>query len=93
MKGILRLYSANTSAFSASACRINMEWQPENVETQLSVEQNKLIDLERQKSIIETEDRRGFGDAVRLIQLRGDMEALEGRIRREKQRAKDKHGG
>jgi hypothetical protein len=44
--------------------------QPKNVETQLSVEQNKLIDLERQKSIIETEDHRGFGDAARLIQLR-----------------------
>ena len=70
-----------------------MESQPENVETQLSVEQNKLIDLERQKSIIETEDHRGFGDAARLIQLRGEMEVLEGEIRRDKQRANDKHGG
>ena len=67
--------------------------QPENVETQLSVEQNKLIDLERQKSIIETEDHRGFGDAARLIQLRGEMEALDGEIRRDKQRANDKHDG
>jgi hypothetical protein len=67
--------------------------QPENVETQLSVEQNKLIDLERQKSIVETEDHHGFGDAARLIQLRGEMEALEGKIRRDKQRANDKHGG
>jgi hypothetical protein len=70
-----------------------MESQPENVETQLSVEQYKLIDLERQKSIIETEDHRGFGDAIRLIQLRGEMEALEGEIRLDKQRAKDKDGG
>jgi transcription elongation GreA/GreB family factor len=42
-----------------------MESQPENGETQLSVEQNKLNELERQKSTIETEDHRGFGDAAR----------------------------
>ena len=70
-----------------------MESQPENVETQLAVEQNKLIELERQKSTIETEDHHGFGDAACLIQLRGEMEALEGRIRHDKQRAKEKPGG
>ena len=70
-----------------------MESQPENVEKQLSVEQNKLIELERQKSIIGTEDHHGCGDAVRLIQLRGEIEALEGEIRHDKQRAEDKHGG
>jgi transcription elongation GreA/GreB family factor len=70
-----------------------MESQPENGETQLSVEQNNLNELERQKSTIETEDHRGFGDAARLIQFRGEMEALEGEIRRHKQRANEKHGG
>jgi hypothetical protein len=70
-----------------------MESQPESVETQLSVEQNKIIDLERQESIIETEDHRGFGDAIRLIRLKDEMAALEENIRHDKQRANDKHGG
>jgi hypothetical protein len=43
--------------------------------------------------MIETEDHRGFGDAARLIQLRGELEALEGEIRRDKQRASEKQGG
>jgi hypothetical protein len=46
-----------------------MKSQPDNGETHLSGEENKLIELERQKSIIETEDHRGFGDAIRLIRL------------------------
>jgi hypothetical protein len=70
-----------------------MKSQPENGETQLSGEENKLIELGRQKSIIETEDHRGFGDAIRLIQLNGEMEALEENIMHDKQRAKDNRGG
>jgi hypothetical protein len=70
-----------------------MKSQPDNGETQPSGEKNKLIELERQKSIIETEDHRGFGDAIRLIPLKGEMEALEQNIRHDKQRAKDNRSG
>jgi hypothetical protein len=66
-----------------------MNSQPENGETNLSGEENKLIELERQRSIIESGEHRGFGDAIRLIQLKGEMEALEENIRHAKQRAKD----
>ncbi len=38
-------------------------------DARLSGEENKLAELERQKGIIETEEHRGFGDAIRLIQL------------------------
>ena len=58
-------------------------------DAQLSAEENKLAELERQKHTIENEDHRGFGDAIRLIQLRSEMEALEENIRHDKQRAKD----
>jgi hypothetical protein len=54
-----------------------MKPQPEIGDTQLSGEENKLAELERPKSIIETEDHRGYGDAIRLIQLKAEMEALE----------------
>jgi len=43
--------------------------------------------------MIETEDHREFGDAIRLIQLRGEMEALEENIMHDKQRAKNNRGG
>jgi hypothetical protein len=64
-----------------------MKPQPEVGDTQLSVEENKLAELERQKSIIETEEHRGFGDAIRLIQLKGEMEALKEDIMHDKHRA------
>jgi hypothetical protein len=67
--------------------------QSEIGDTQFSGEENKLADLERQESTIETEDHRGFGDAIRLIHLRGEMEALEESIMHDKQRAKDHRGG
>ena len=70
-----------------------MKPQPEIGDTQLSGEENKLAELERQKSILETEEHRGFGDAIRLIQLKGEMEALEENIMHDKQRAKDNRGG
>lgn len=70
-----------------------MKSQAENGEVQLSMEENKLIELERQISIIETEDHRGFGDAIRLIRLKDEMEALEENIRHDKQRAKDNRSG
>jgi hypothetical protein len=70
-----------------------MKLRPENRETQLSEEENKLLELDRQESIIETEDHRGFGDAVRLIRLQGEMEALEKDIMHDKQRAKDTRSG
>jgi hypothetical protein len=70
-----------------------MKPQPEIGDTQLSGEEDKLADLERQKSIIETEDHRGFGDAIRLIQLKGEIKALENNIMHNKQRAKDNRGG
>jgi hypothetical protein len=70
-----------------------MKPQPEIGDTQLSEEENKLAELERQKNTIETEDHRGFGDAIRLIQLKGEMEALEENIMHDKQRAKDNRGG
>ena len=54
-----------------------MRAQPEIGDTQLSGEENKLAELERQKNIIETEEHRGFGDAIHLIQLKGEIEALE----------------
>lgn len=44
-----------------------MKPQPGIDDTQLAGEKNKLAELERQKSIIEKEDHRGFGDAIRLI--------------------------
>jgi hypothetical protein len=66
-----------------------MKPQPEIGDTQLSGEENKLAELERQKLTIENEEHRGFGDAIRLIQLKGEMEALEENIRRDKQRAKN----
>jgi cell division protein FtsL len=72
---------------------MKLQQQPEIGDTQLSGEENKLIELERQKRTIETADHRGFGDAIRLIQLRGEIEALEENIRHDKQRAKDKRGG
>jgi hypothetical protein len=70
-----------------------MKPQPEIGDTQLSGEENKLAELERQKSILETEEHRGFGDAIRLIQLKGEMKALEENIMHDKQRAKNNHGG
>jgi hypothetical protein len=70
-----------------------MKPQPEIGDTQLSGEENKLAELERQKSIIETEDHRGYGDAIRLIQLKAEMEALEKNIMHDKQRAKDNRDG
>jgi hypothetical protein len=70
-----------------------MKPQPEIGDTQLSGEENKLAELERQKNILETEEHRGFGDAIRLIQLKGEMKALEENIRHDKQRAKDNRGG
>jgi hypothetical protein len=70
-----------------------MKTQPEIGDTQLSEEENKLAELERQKRIIETREHRGFGDAIRLIQLKGEMKALEENIRHDKQRAKDNRGG
>jgi hypothetical protein len=70
-----------------------MKPQPEIGDTQLSGEENKLAELERQKRTIETEEHRGFGDAIRLIQLRCEMEALEENIRHDKQRAKDNRDG
>jgi hypothetical protein len=70
-----------------------MKPQPEIGDTQLSGEENKLSELERQESMVETEDHRGFGDAIRLIQLKVEMEALEKNIMHDKQRAKDNRGG
>ena len=70
-----------------------MKPRPEIGNTQLLGEENKLAELERQKSIIETEDHRGFGDAIRLIRLKSEMEALEENIRHDRQRAKDNRGG
>jgi len=70
-----------------------MKPQPEIGDTQFSGEENKLAQLERQKTIIETENHRGFGDAIRLIQLKGEMEALEKNIMHDKRRAKDNRGG
>ena len=66
-----------------------MKPEPKLGDSQLSVEENKLAELERQKRTIENEDHRGFGDAIRLIQLRGEMEVLEEKIRHDKQRVKD----
>jgi hypothetical protein len=70
-----------------------MKAHPEIGDTQLSVEENKLAELERQESMIEAEEHRGFGDAIRLIQLKSEMEALEENIMHDKQRAKDNRGG
>jgi hypothetical protein len=70
-----------------------MKPQPEIGDTQLSEEENKLAELERQKRIIETGEHRGFDDAIRLIQLKGEMKALEENIMHDKQRAKDNRGG
>ena len=70
-----------------------MKPQSEIGDIQLSGEENKLAELERQKSIIETEEHRGFGDAIRLIQLKSEMEALEENIMHDKQRAKNNRGG
>ena len=70
-----------------------MKPQPEIGDTQLSREENKLAELEHQKSIIETEQHHGFGDAIRLIQLKSEMEALERNIMHDKRRAKDNRGG
>ena len=70
-----------------------MKPQPEIGDTQLSREENKFAELERQKNIIETEDYRGFGNAIRLIQLKSEMEALEENIMHDKQRAKNNRGG
>jgi hypothetical protein len=70
-----------------------MRPQPEIGDTQLSGEENKLAELERQENIIETEDHRGFGDAIRLIRLKGETEGLEENIMHDKQRAKDNRGG
>jgi hypothetical protein len=62
-----------------------MEPQHEIGKTHLAGEENKLAELERQKTIIETEAHRGFGDAIRLIQLKGKMEAFEEDIMHDKQ--------
>ena len=70
-----------------------MKPQLEIGDTQLSIEENKLAELERQESMIETGEHRGFGDAIRLIQLKSEMEALEENIMHDKQRAKDNSGG
>jgi hypothetical protein len=70
-----------------------MKQHSEIGDTQLSEEENKLAELERQENIIETEDHRGFSDAIRLIQFKGEMEALEKNIAHDKQRAKDNRGG
>jgi hypothetical protein len=70
-----------------------MKPQSEIGDTQLSVEENKLVELERQKSMIETEEHRGFGDVIRLIQLKSEMEALEENIIHDMHRAKDNRGG
>ena len=70
-----------------------MKPQPEIGDTQLSREENKLAELERQKTIIETENHRGFGDAIRLIQLKAEMKALQKNIMHDRQRTKDSRGG
>lgn len=70
-----------------------MKPQPEISDTQLSGEERELAELEREENIIKTEDHRGYGDAIRLIQLKGEMEALEKNIMHDKQRAKDNRGG
>ena len=64
-----------------------MKPQSEIGDIQLSGEENKLAELERQKRIIETEEHRGFGDAIRLIQLKSEMEALEEDLMHDKQQA------
>jgi hypothetical protein len=70
-----------------------MKPQPEIGDTQLSREENKLAELERQKRIIETKEHHGFGDTIRLIQLKSEMEALEKNIMHDKRRAEDNRGG
>jgi hypothetical protein len=70
-----------------------MKQQPEIGDFQLLGEETKLAELERQKTIIETKDHRGYGDAIRVIQLKGEIETLEKTIMHDKQRAKDNHGG
>jgi hypothetical protein len=85
----LESYWILTSRRGASS----MKPQPEIGDTQLFGEENKLAELERQKTIIETENHRGFGDAIRLIQLKGKLEALEKNIMHGKQRTKDNRGG
>jgi hypothetical protein len=55
-------------------------------------EQSELQALEREKEAIESRPHDGFADAARVVRLESEIEALDERIGREKQRAERGEG-
>jgi hypothetical protein len=66
-----------------------MSGQSENDKGSLSGEESKLIEMEHEETVIETEDHHGFTDAARVTRLKSDAEALECEIVHEKEQLKD----
>ena len=53
----------------------------------LADEEKKLEELEREEAVLESGPHDGFADASRVVRLESEVEALDQRIEREKQRA------
>jgi hypothetical protein len=49
-------------------------------------EESELQALEREKEAVESRPHDGFADAARVVRLESEIEALDERIEREKQR-------
>jgi hypothetical protein len=58
----------------------------------LADEESELQALEREKKAIESRPHDGFADAARVVRLESEIEALDERIEREKQRAERGEG-
>jgi hypothetical protein len=58
----------------------------------LADEESKLQALEREKEAIQSGPHDGFADATRVVRLESEIEALDERIEREKQRAERGEG-
>jgi hypothetical protein len=58
----------------------------------LADEESELQALEKEKEAIENRPHDGFADAARVVRLESEIEALDERIEREKQRAERGEG-
>lgn len=55
-------------------------------------DESRLEDLEREKEEFESRPHSGFADAVRVVRLESEIDALEENLTREKQRAEQGQG-
>ena len=56
---------------------VSMNAQSQGDDRSLSDDESTLVELERDETIIETEEQRGFGDAARMNQVKSEIEELE----------------